>query len=312
MPETRTEQLEFVSRESIAAYLNALYADAPEGSFVELRYRTRTAMRRTFHPAPDRDTITAEITARAPATDVYVGVIPRRRRSGGREDLVDAARVLWTDCDSLRSVSALNEFVPQPSITVASGTASNLHAYWLLSEPAGLADIEQGNRRLAARLGADAACADAARILRPPSLNHKHRPPAAARLEQCSPERRYLISDVVGELGLDRLHRPDRAPVLDNDDPLRSIPPAVYIERLAGTAVPRHRKIRCPFHDDRTPSLHVYQDADRGWYCFGCARGGSIYDFASHLWRLDTRGVTFNQLHDELCAVFGPEDLGAF
>ena len=37
-------------------------------------------------------------------------------------------------------------------------------------------------------------------------------------------------------------------------------------------------------HDDRTPSLHVYEDAARGWYCFGCGRGGSIYDLAALLW----------------------------
>jgi hypothetical protein len=298
-----------VSRGDVAAYLAALYADAPRGSFVELRYRTRSGMGRSFHPAADRDAIAAEIVARAPTGDVYVGVIPRRRRGGGRDDLVPEARVLWVDCDTPEAVAALRASSPPPSMAVASGTGENTHAYWRLSEPETLSTIEEGNRHLAALLGADPVCADAARILRPPSLNHKHQPPSAVRLELCSPEPRHRIAAVVGEPAVDRVARPDRGPVLALDDPLRRVSPAAYVERLAGVAVPRHRKIRCPFHDDRTPSLHVYEDADRGWYCFGCARGGSIYDFAAHVWGVETRGQAFNGLHDALCAVFGPEDL---
>lgn len=30
-------------------------------------------------------------------------------------------------------------------------------------------------------------------------------------------------------------------------------------------------KVRCPEHEDKTPSLHLYED---GWYCFSCARHG--------------------------------------
>lgn len=33
--------------------------------------------------------------------------------------------------------------------------------------------------------------------------------------------------------------------------------------------------VRCPFHDDHQPSLHVNADGCR-WFCFGCRRGGSI------------------------------------
>lgn len=36
---------------------------------------------------------------------------------------------------------------------------------------------------------------------------------------------------------------------------------------------------RCPLpdHEDRTPSFHVYPGDDR-WHCFGCNRGGDIFD----------------------------------
>jgi DNA primase len=54
---------------------------------------------------------------------------------------------------------------------------------------------------------------------------------------------------------------------------------------------------------DRTPSLHVYEDPQRGWYCFGCGRGGSIYDLASLLLRRGTRGDAFLELRRELAAI---------
>lgn len=41
---------------------------------------------------------------------------------------------------------------------------------------------------------------------------------------------------------------------------------------------PEAHKIRCPFHADDSPSLHVYDDAS--WHCFGCGKGGDVIDFA--------------------------------
>jgi hypothetical protein len=308
MSEAATSQPE-VSRAIVEAYLDALYGDAPAGSLVELRYRTRSAMGRTFHPAAERGAIAAEVARRAPATDVYLGVVPRRRRGGGRDDLVPRARVLWVDCDTEQAAAALVAAVPPPSIVVASGTSTNAHGYWLLSHRASLDAVEQANRRLAARLGADPSCADAARILRPPSLNHKHRPPAAVTLEVCVPQRRYSIEQVAG--AATAIASPRRPPRREpaGDDPLLVIPPAIYVERLTGQSVPRYRKIRCPFHGDGAPSLHVYRSAERGWYCYGCRVGGSIYDLAAHLWGLEPRGPAFNEIHDALCGAFGPEDL---
>jgi DNA primase len=58
-------------------------------------------------------------------------------------------------------------------------------------------------------------------------------------------------------------------------------------------------------HEDRQPSLHVYDDPGRGWYCFGCARGGSIYDFAALLFGRGTRGEDFIELRRELAAMIG-------
>jgi hypothetical protein len=41
---------------------------------------------------------------------------------------------------------------------------------------------------------------------------------------------------------------------------------------------------RCPFHDDRSPSLVFYPDG--GWYCFGCGAGGDSVDFVARLFNL--------------------------
>ncbi|MCA1681169.1 MAG: hypothetical protein LC777_20620 [Actinobacteria bacterium] len=63
----------------------------------------------------------------------------------------------------------------------------------------------------------------------------------------------------------------------------------------------------CPFHDDRTPSLHVYEHPEKGWYCFGCKRHGhSAYDLAGALWELQTRGTDFLELRARLYELFLP------
>ena len=90
-------------------------------------------------------------------------------------------------------------------------------------------------------------------------------------------------------------------------DVLLTVPPRVYVERLTGVRVPRDAKIACPFHDDRKPSLHVYDEPERGWYCYGCRRGGSVYDFAALLWSTSTCGRDFIVLHRKLCGRLAAE-----
>jgi hypothetical protein len=86
-----------------------------------------------------------------------------------------------------------------------------------------------------------------------------------------------------------------------SSDPLLALAPRLYAERLLGQPVGRSGKVRCPFHEDGTPSLHVYPEPGRGWYCYGCGRGGSVYDLAALLWgRTGTRGSAFVALRDEL------------
>ncbi|MDP9187627.1 MAG: hypothetical protein M3O25_00070, partial [Actinomycetota bacterium] len=58
------------------------------------------------------------------------------------------------------------------------------------------------------------------------------------------------------------------APPARTGDPLPAIEPAVYVHRLTGRAAGRDGKVACPFHPERTPSLHAYPDPARGWACF--------------------------------------------
>lgn len=84
---------------------------------------------------------------------------------------------------------------------------------------------------------------------------------------------------------------------LEANDFLRTLSPRRYVGELAGIDVGTKAKIRCPLpdHDDPEPSFHVYPTAEKGWYCFGCKRGGDIYSLAGLLagYALPLRGADF-------------------
>ena len=297
-------------REAAVLYVSALFGWAPTGALVEVRFRVPSGMAQRFHSASRLDRLVESIVVLSARTDVYVGVLARRRRGGGRADVVEPAGVVWADCDTGESVGALRAFRPFPAMVVASSEGKR-HAYWFLTEPVSLEVIERTNRRIALALGADVRCSDPARILRPSgSVNRKRSEPTAVRLLYLASAARVSVRD------LDRvLPREPESPMtvaglrgcrrIALSDPLEAIPPPVYVEQLTGQRVGRSGKVRCPFHEDRTPSLHVYDDPGRGWFCFGCGRGGSIFDLAAALWERDTRGDAFLKLRRELEAIVG-------
>jgi hypothetical protein len=61
-----------------------------------------------------------------------------------------------------------------------------------------------------------------------------------------------------------------------------------------------------PDHDDAYASCQVYAEAEQGWWCFGCQRGGRIYDLASLLaggaWGRDLRGEAFKVTRELVAA----------
>ena len=67
---------------------------------------------------------------------------------------------------------------------------------------------------------------------------------------------------------------------------------ALRIEDIIGRTVSLRRTGRgwsglCPFHDDKTPSFHVYSDT-QNYYCFACHESGDIFTFV-----MKTKNLTF-------------------
>jgi hypothetical protein len=247
-------------------------------------------------------------------TDFYVGCAPRSRRHGGAE-AVAFVYALWADLDGPEAVAALEGFAPAPTLVIASGTGENRHAYWQLSRPLEAADARRALRRLAHGVKGDMRSAEPARILRPPgTFNHKTEPPAAVeciRLDVTAFDPDAIVGHLPdppdGRGRHDRVSAPVR-PLSAVPDQLADIPPRVYVEALTGLVPTRDGNVSCPLHEDRTPSLHVYEDPDRGWWCFGCEQGGGVYQLAALLagYRLPLRGPDFiavrNVLADHLTA----------
>lgn len=326
--------------------------------FVELRSKSCASGRwiQRFLPAADLDAVARSGLDLCVDHEVYVGVLSRERRGGGRDDLRRIAATVWADLDSADASRRAAAFTPSPSLLVRSGGPGHAHAYWALDRELPVEQIEALNAALAERLGADGASVDGPRILRlAGTVAHKYEPsvvvapfdpasgpgpssPAAA--DHCGVdgrtpgrgfEPRVRASDLVRLLDPSRprasapapggsslgrasapaiagvpsaVHRDAAAPGPAGGGDVRrrleTVPPASYVRALTGLEVDAHNKVRCPLHDDHTPSLHVYATAEEGWFCFGCRRGGSIYDLAAALWKRPLRGRGFMDLRDDL------------
>jgi hypothetical protein len=61
-----------------------------------------------------------------------------------------------------------------------------------------------------------------------------------------------------------------------------------------------------PNPDDAYASSQVYGEAEQGWWCFGCSRGGRIYDLASLMsggaWGRALRGEAFRSVMEMVAA----------
>jgi CHC2 zinc finger len=188
---------------------------------------------------------------------------------------------------------------------VASGSGPNCHGYWPLEHPLAPREAEAANLRLIHVLAADPNCFDASRILRPPGTwNHKRQPPRPVSVLRLHPKLRFSAGEVlraVPEVDDSVLRRRWDPPARrTTSDPLLRIAPRIYVADLTGLRPGRDGKVQCPFHEEERPSLHAYPTGDRGWYCYSCRRGGTIYDLAAGVWGLQTRGHDFMRLRDRL------------
>lgn len=80
-------------------------------------------------------------------------------------------------------------------------------------------------------------------------------------------------------------------------DQLKSnLTPRCVTERY-GPPIHRGNMICCPFHDDKTPSMKLYDDH---FYCFGCQKSGDVIDLAAQF-----LGLTSHEAAKRLSADFG-------
>ena len=61
-----------------------------------------------------------------------------------------------------------------------------------------------------------------------------------------------------------------------------AVPVRVAAEKY-GLEVNFASMVRCPFHEDRTPSMKLYEDH---YFCFGCGKHGDVIDLAAELFAI--------------------------
>jgi RepB DNA-primase from phage plasmid len=255
--------------------------------------------------------------------EVFCTPLTRREPRAGKAGEILPARCAWVDIDEPANVDRLRAFAPRPHLVVYSGSGG-AHAFWRLGPPLEPQQLEATNRKLAHHVGADLGSTDRARIMRLPGHNHKAGRPC--RIVFCDLASRAVDGEQL-VAGLEDPAPPTRPPspaelrrrlaFLAADEASR-IPPPAYFRALAGVDVPeRGGHVPCPLddHHDQLASCMVYRDAAEGWWCFGCGRGGAIYDLASLLeggaWGRDLRGQDFRELKRRVQRQLGMEPAGS-
>jgi hypothetical protein len=261
----------------------------PDGS---LRMRSRNERGR-YPRAGDAPALVALVRRhREAGEEVFCTPLTRRLARPGRGGQVLPAAVAWVDIDERSNIDRVRVFPHPPNLVVYSGSGG-AHAYWRVGPAVAPEELEAANRRLAGALGGDLASCDRARIMRlPGSDNHKAGRPC--RLAYLDLTRAPVpLARLCGGLEDPDPPPPPPDPAIlrrwarwNAADDARRIPPPVYFLLLCGLAVPEAGgDVRCPLpdHDEQNPSCRVYPRPEQGWVCFGCQRGGTIYDLASLL-----------------------------
>lgn len=254
---------------------------------------------------------------RAAGEEVFATPLARREARSGKAGGVLDAQCCWVDIDEPAALKRLRAFTPRPHLVVYSGSGG-AHAYWRLASALDAAALEATNRTLAHHLGGDPSCTDQARIMRVAGT-HNHKADRPCRLAYVDLACAHVEpARLVAGLRDPNPPPPPPSPAerarqdawLQADSAAQVDPPA-YFAALAGRAVPdRGGHVACPLpsHREQMASCMVYPSAQRGWWCYGCGCGGTIYDLASLLeggpWGHDLRGEQFREVkrrvHDQL------------
>jgi hypothetical protein len=222
--------------------------------------------------------------------------------------------------DALVAAARLLSLPTRPHLVAFSGSGG-AHGYWRIEQTLAAEWIERANVRLIHHLGdgADYASYDRNRFMRLPGTRNFKSGRYCQVIYADLTSRAYDVRDLVGDLpdppaddprAPKRIRRQHTAPSPRRaaiDDPVDRWTPREYFGALCGVAeIDRDGKARCPLpdHDDPRASLWIGDTPEAGWFCFGCNRGGRIFDVASLLiggpWGADLRGDAFRAARTEL------------
>lgn len=148
-------------------FLFDFYTD--ESLWIEVRRISPPSQR--FFPIHD---LTGVVQDAEGDTNVFVGVLPRTRKSGTAADVVSHTDILWADLDKKSGAIfdiILASRLPIPNVILDSG--HGWHLYWTLDIMIPVGEAQQRMAGIANLLGGDAV-GDPARIMRlPDTLNIK-------------------------------------------------------------------------------------------------------------------------------------------
>src|SRR3954467_8859388 len=322
----------------------ARYMEFPRGRRVNGELEVARWPRGNFHHPADRRAIYAHVMSRLErGEEMFCGPGPRTQPKP-RKDAVEAGRVLWVDIDrkstaptptladvehllsggsddvhdGLAAAAALLRFPTPPHVVVFSGSGG-AHGYWRVEDILRAEWIERANARLIHALEADWASYDRNRFLRMPGGINGKNGRSCHLIHADLTSRAYDVRDLVGGLpdpptddprAPKRIRRrqtppsPRRAAI---EDPIDRWTPREYFAALCNISeYDRDGKVSCPLpdHSDPRASLWIGETPDQGWFCFGCTRGGRIFDLVSLLiggpWGVDLRGGAFRTARAEL------------
>lgn len=239
--------------------------------------------------------------------EVFAGPLSRVQAEP-KNAAVEGGQVVWVDLDDAEEEGELAWVdTLRPHLLIASG--GGFHAYWLTARQLTGGEVESANRRLAAHVSGDPAVANRGRIMRVPgTVNRKRgRVCRIVRLDLTRPAVSYeRLAARLEDPKPARSSRPsaERGRVV-GDDPALALRPVEYFAALCGVEPDGAGFVHCPLpdHDESTASCRLYADH---WWCFGCERGGGIYDLASLLeggpWGALLRGESFQAARSLVCA----------
>lgn len=94
------------------------------------------------------------------------------------------------------------------------------------------------------------------------------------------------------------MHRRRKKLNTDIFEEIKSKLDIVEVAEFYGLELNRHGKACCPFHDEKTPSFHIYPKT-QSFYCFGCNVGGDIIAFVQKILNLSSPIQAAERLNDD-------------